>query len=275
VAVTIIGSIYKQGWDVCTIALVGYVLDSADDWGLIQENGALFALALTTPKIPITPEDIEARLDLLCSPGVQFGLRYETDAGRFLAIRRWDIQQRKYFSKSGPNCPIPPLEVFRKLSKKTRENFGECWEKLPAPIAVAVADAIAMAVDNSSPAGKKPRRSVRLTPEQAQFQKRLFELWTEFQRAYYRTPADKPVKYDRGVAAAHFAAWAREPRDLSLCEQSMGIYFKRRGDWRDREREKAKITGAIPPIVAVNVKDFIRQFEALYDEARRQNGDEQ
>jgi len=146
--ITLKSSIFNKGWGLRKSAFVVYLLTLCDDWGLVRENPAMFAAAVTTKDDPATAEEVTVWLNDLTSEKVLTFARYSENGTDYLATPKWqDNQQRKYFSKGGPNCPIPPLEVIRKLSEKTRANFRHCAEKLPPPIAVAVAVAVATAVD--------------------------------------------------------------------------------------------------------------------------------
>jgi hypothetical protein len=144
---TVTGRIFSEGWDILQIVLVPYLVEVvADNWGLVKRNDALFAAALTNPKIPVSPEDVADRLSALIVEEVV--IPYEAVGQEYLAIVNvQDYQQRKYFSKRGPSCPIPPLQVFRRLSVKTQATFRHCADKFPetSPIAVAVAVAVAVA----------------------------------------------------------------------------------------------------------------------------------
>jgi hypothetical protein len=137
--------VFSEGWDVLQIVLIPYLVETADDWGLVKRNDALFAAALNHPKLPVTADDIADRLGCLMADGVL--LPYSVGGQDYLAITKvQDYQGRKYFSKRGPLCPLPPLSIFRQLSEKTRQTFGECAEKLPRTYLPAVAVAVAVAV---------------------------------------------------------------------------------------------------------------------------------
>ena len=133
-------SIFNTGWNSQTIALAVHLfaLGFRDGWGLIHEKPASFAEAVKQ-----TEEEIAANLTILVGEKVFF--RYEAQGQAYLATRKYqDHQARKYFPGRGPTCPIPPPAVFRRLSRKTREIFGKCPEKLSPLVAVAVAAAVAV-----------------------------------------------------------------------------------------------------------------------------------
>ncbi len=138
-------SVFNEGWDSNTIALAVYLFGRGyeDGWGLIHEKQAVFAEVLRQ-----SADEVAASLNVLVSQNVLF--RYDVNGQTYLATRRYqDHQKRKYFPARGPQCPIPPLGIFRKLSRKTREIFGKCPDRLPAPVAVAVAVAVDVAVKSA------------------------------------------------------------------------------------------------------------------------------
>jgi len=130
----------RRGWKPDQVGLLVYMLHQADDWGLIHCKPAVWAMDMQADA-----ERVQEILDVFIA-GEVF-LPYEVNGQQYLATPQWqDEQGRKYFSKKGPLCPIPPLQVFRKLSTKSQGNFQKCEEKLSAPCAVAVAVAVADAV---------------------------------------------------------------------------------------------------------------------------------
>lgn len=136
--VSVSGSIFAEGWDGLQIVLFVYLLDRADAWGLVHERPEVFSVALGHPEVPFSRDDVRQRLDALVAAKAL--LRYEKGGQHYLAIRRFqDHQGRKYFPKRGPNCPIPPVAIIRKLSEKTRRSFGKCAGQLSGEVAVAVA----------------------------------------------------------------------------------------------------------------------------------------
>lgn len=130
----------RRGWKPDQVGLLVYMLDQADNWGLIHCKPAVWAMDTQAE-----PQRVEEILQTFIA-GEVF-IPYEVDGQQYLATPHWqDEQTRKYFAKKGPDCPIPPLQVFRKLSAKSQGNFRHCAEKLSAPCAVAVAVAVADAV---------------------------------------------------------------------------------------------------------------------------------
>jgi len=127
----------RRGWALQQVGFLVYLLDQADNWGLIHRKPKVWAA-----DTGISPADIERMLTLFMDREVF--LPYQDGTETYLATPHWqDEQTRKYFSVKGPLCPIPPIQVFRKLSDKTKGNFRKCADKLPRPCAVAVADAVA------------------------------------------------------------------------------------------------------------------------------------
>ena len=130
----------RRGWKLDQVGLLVYMLHQADDWGLIHCKPAVWAMDMQADA-----ERVQEILDTFIA-GEVF-LPYEVNDQQYLATPQWqDEQGRVYFSKKGPLCPIPSIQVFRKLSTKSMGNFLKCEEKLSAPCSCAVAVAVADAV---------------------------------------------------------------------------------------------------------------------------------
>ena len=139
-------SIYREGWPGKTRDALAYcVCELADAWGLLQENPALLAAALDHPEDRYTLQDAQRAFDTFVARGTM--VRYQVNGAPYLAFVRWqDRQGLKYFPQTGPNCPLPSLQVFRKLSPRTQANFAKLGEKLPANLRPEVVVAVAVAV---------------------------------------------------------------------------------------------------------------------------------
>ena len=51
-------------------------------------------------------------------------------------------------------------------------------------------------------------------------------------------------------------------------DRAIDLFFARRYDWRETEREKAKAAGKVPPPVPVRVTDFAAQAREFLDMAK-------
>jgi len=125
--------IYNEAWDGATRDVFFYLLGvAADNYGMMKENAALVASVLGT-----TARRAQGAIDYLV--GEEVLLRYGSDGDAYLIFRNWqDYQKIKYTGT--PSCPLPPPDIFGKLSGKTRENFGNLAGGNGR--AVAVADAV-------------------------------------------------------------------------------------------------------------------------------------
>ncbi len=139
-------SIYREGWPSKTRDALSYcICELADAWGLLQENAALLAAALDHPRDRYTQQDAQRAFDTFVARGTM--VRYEASGTPYLAFVRWqDRQGLNYFPQSGPNCPLPSLQVFRKLSPKTKGNFAKLGEKLPLNLRSEVVVVVVVAV---------------------------------------------------------------------------------------------------------------------------------
>jgi len=145
--------IYNEAWDGATRDVFFYLLGvAADNYGLMKENAAAVASVLG-----MSARRVQRGLDYLV--GEEVLLRYGDNGTRYLVFRKWQEYQRVKYAGT-PSCPLPPPEVFRKLSEETRELLRPHVGKASLENGRAVA--VAVAVDSEAEASVRNPKQVAI-----------------------------------------------------------------------------------------------------------------
>lgn len=198
--------VYNESWDTVTRDVFFYALGvAADNFGMFKENAQSLAgeIGLSLPKV-------RQCLDYLV--GEEVLLRYQLDGDSYLVFRKWQDYQKINYT-GAPSCPLPPPDVFGKLSKKTRELFAKASEENVRAVAVAVAIAIDSGAD--APA---------VNPKQA-------AIAYYFERLQRHTGLESP-EFPGGQAAGFFTRRLRKGDTLQDLKTTTDEFFDRyiRGD---------------------------------------------
>jgi hypothetical protein len=193
--------------------------------------------------------------------------------------------------RSQPEHPEPPEEVQGALragfnpeevmkEEKSTEVYGTSRNSTDPPppspppspsltppplLHITPADA-AVVSKTASPKAKKPRK---LTDEQLAWQQARLAQWDRCLRRYYHTPEGMKQPFDdAGVAVGFFATLAKAGEDGAMTDKAVDLFFARRYDWREKQREAAKAAGTVPPPVPVRVVEFRAQVREFLDMAK-------
>jgi hypothetical protein len=125
--------IYNEGWDSLTRDVFFWLLTvGADSLGMQPEMPGTVAEALSSEESRVSRQAVEKRLALLCSGDNSPLFCWKGNGKRFLIFRSWQNFQNIRYGVT-PTCPLPPAEVFLRLSGKTqnllRANYGVTLEE--------------------------------------------------------------------------------------------------------------------------------------------------
>jgi len=183
--------IYAKAWNSvtrdCLIWLVGV---GADGYGLSRKRVAAMCEDMSTEADSLRPEQVERGLCTLSGDGTI--IPYSVDGTDYYCFPHW--QDHQVIGHPGtPKCPLPPPEIFRQLSRKTQELFAHIADELPPALAVALANALALA---------NIRGSRKLTRELAEARQRAIDDY--YERLQRFTGAAKP-EFNGGQAARFYS----------------------------------------------------------------------
>ncbi len=126
--------VYNEAWSRHTRDVFFYCLGvAADNFGMFKENPQVMA-----GEIAISLRQVRQGLD--CLVGEEVLLRFGSDDDSYLIFRKWQDYQKLHHT-GAPSCPIPPPDIFAKLSENTQELFQKLEGESARAVAVAVASA--------------------------------------------------------------------------------------------------------------------------------------